>query len=328
MRKNITLIEARRLVRSRAVLTMHGWRDRDVRRAIDAGGLRRIQRNRYVDAADWESLWAESRHLVEVIAAVEEMRGGNAIVSHASAAVLHGLPLYRHTPPAVHVILPGPSRMPSRGGLVRHRDRLDEDDIATVDGIRCTTLERTVLDVCRTMDADTALVVADAALRGFAFDGRDYDENAAERWRSHLLERAAGERGVRGIRQAAEVIALADGRAESPDESVARRRWVQVGYPNVHPQMSVRVASGRIRRVDIGLPDLQALFELDGRGKYVDERLRQGRSIEQVVLDEKRREDELRAATSWRMIRAEDRHILTVDAFVAHLSTYGISPRR
>lgn len=196
-----------------------------------------------------------------------------------------------------------------------------------VDGIRCTMRERTVLDVCRTMDADTALAVADAALRGIAFDGRDYDENMAERWRSHLLDRAAAARGARGVRRAVEVIALADGRAESPDESVARRRWTQIGYKNVHPQMGVRVAGGRIRRVDLALPDLPALFELDGRGKYVDERLRDGRSIEQVVLDEKRREDELRAATSWRMVRAEDRRIVTLDAFVAHLATYGISPR-
>ncbi len=54
-----------------------------------AGGeLRRLQRNRYVRDDLWSELWPESRHRIEVDAAVGEMRGGSGATSHDSAGVV------------------------------------------------------------------------------------------------------------------------------------------------------------------------------------------------------------------------------------------------
>ena len=255
------------------------------------------------------------------------MRGGSGATSHESAGVVWELPLYRHTPAAVHITMPtGRAHVEPSAGCTRHSDSLPDDDITTLFGIRCTTLDRTVFDLVRTLTPEAAISVADAALRQIAMVGNTYDADAAETWRQRMLERCARAKGVRGIRQATQAIRFADGRAELPGESVSRRQLSQLGFRRLGLQVPVPGPHGTEYRVDIEIEDVRTFFEFDGLGKYLDEATRSGRTIEQVMLDEKRREDWIRGTTQKRLVRVESPHILTTTALAARLAAFGITP--
>lgn len=261
----------------------------------------------------------ESRHRIEVAAVVGEMRGGATVLARESAAVLWGLPLYRHVPTAVHAILPPRTHSSGRERLHLHADELTVEDVTLLDGVRCTSLDRTVFDLVRMLDFDAAVVVADAALRIVASADGVYDEQIAEEWRERMLARAADAAGARGVRQARDVIAFADGRAESPVESVARVQLMRLGFRDVRLQVEVGDY-----RVDLCVEDVGVLLEIDGVVKYEDEVLRAGRSLEQVLLDEKRREDWIRGVTQRRLVRLEPHHVATPEALCARLESFGI----
>jgi hypothetical protein len=326
MPRHISFPEAVTSVSTRDQLRESGRRSRDIAEAVAGGELRRLQRNRYVREDLWSDLWPESRHRIEVGAAVGEMRGGSGAASHDSAGVLWSFPLYRHTPAAVHITMPEGERMSSRAGLQRHSDNLPDADITTLFGIRCTTRDRTVFDLVRTLSPEAAIAVADAALRQVAMIDRIYHADIAEEWRQRMLERCARAKGVRGIRQAVDTIRFADGRAELPGESVSRKQLTRLGFRHLRLQVPVRGPNGAEYRVDIEIEEIRTFFEFDGMGKYVDEATRSGRSIEQVVLDEKRREDWIRGTTQKRMVRAESAHILTTHALAKRLVQFGITP--
>ena len=77
------------------------------------------------------------------------------------------------------------------------------------------------------------------------------------------IERFRGERWVTTLRALAP---LADGRAESPPESILRLYWIDAGLPHPRPQLEVWVDGRLIARLDIG--HLRSLFaaEYDGAG--------------------------------------------------------------
>ncbi len=252
------------------------------------------------------------------------MRGGGAVACHESAAVLWDIPLLRHVPGAVHMTIPGEKHVSSRRGLRRHLDGLPEDDVTTRHGIRTTTLDRTLFDLARTLSFEAAVAAVDAGIRQVAFHGRDYREGVAEDWRERMLVRVARHKGVRGIRQARAVVEFADGRAQSPDESLARVHLRTLGFQRLRLQVPVRGPEGQTFRVDIEIEDVRSFLEVDGLGKYEDVALRSGRTLEQVLLDEKRREDWIRGRTQQRFVRAEHSHLRSAASLAARLSAFGI----
>jgi hypothetical protein len=87
-----------------------------------------------------------------------------AVVSHVSAAVLHGLPLWRTPLGQVHVTRVGSSGGHRRPLLHTHRAALEPADIVIIDGLATTSLCRTVADLARTLPREQAVVIGDAAM--------------------------------------------------------------------------------------------------------------------------------------------------------------------
>ncbi|WP_132156193.1 DUF559 domain-containing protein [Kribbella antiqua] len=170
-------------------------------------------------------------------------RAQGGIVSHTSAAVLHGFSVL-DLPSKPHITVPrGQHRRLSRVDCELHW----ADDVPS-DG-RCTGKLRTVLDCARTLPFAAALTVADSALRLGAID------------RSQLLIAAAELTGP-GSRRARRVAAAADGRAESPLESVLRSILIEAGIDGFVPQFQVR--DGKFSaRIDLGHPRLLIALEAD-----------------------------------------------------------------
>ena len=69
----------------------------------------------------------------------------------------------------------------------------------------------------------------------------------------------------------------------------------KIGCPRPVLQSQFRDTDGIIGDTDFDWPEFRLVGEADGDRKYLDEAYRGGRSVEQVLLDEKVREDRVRA---------------------------------
>lgn len=249
---------------------------------------------------------------------------GSATMSHSSSAVLWRLPLWEMRLVRVHMTTAAPHRISSSPDVRRHVAPLPPDDVVIVDGIRCTSLERTVFDLIRVLPLEAAVAVADAAERQMGERGWEWDLDAVASWRRRLASRIAAAPGARGIRQARWVSEFTDGHAQSPGESVSRLQLHRLGFDAPELQVPVAAPDGASYFVDFGLRRIRVFGEFDGKGKYLDAALREGKSVEQILLEEKRREDWIRGTTQWRLARWETPHIKTAKALGMRLAAFGI----
>lgn len=324
MPKSIDLAGARAMILTRAQLRARGYSERDIQRLVAASVFRRVRNDRSVAAADWESLWNEGRHLVEVVATHLNSAAPGPVFWGPSAAVLHSLPLYRLAPKNVHAVILGARHGRTIGGVAWHRIPVDPVDIVEVDGIRCTSVDRTILDLACTSAATVSVSAADAAQRRETVAGQVQDAELAAEWVSRMLARAEGARP--GIRHARRVIRFADGRAQLPGESVSRLHLRNLGFAARDLQVHVVGSAGADYWLDFGFRHSRCFGEFDGKGKYLDDELRGTRSADEIVLAEKWREDDVRGVTGWRTARWGSPHIRTAAIFGEQLAAFGIRP--
>lgn len=257
-------------------------------RAAKARIERRIARGVYLDAAAWHALSDDAKYAARV-KGILLTRRFRAVASHWSAAVLHGLPIVGRWPEDVHITIPGPGGG-VRVGIVRHTCRLDDSDIVEVDGMFATSVARTVLDIATVASRFTAVAMADRALHIDRFGRRQPLATKDELFA--LWERMLP---FRGHVRSRDVIEFAETRAESPLESVSRVTMREIGCPPPELQVSHHDEAGFIGDTDFAWPGFGVVGEADGARKYLDPDILRGRSPGQAVLDEKDREDRLRA---------------------------------
>ena len=311
-----------RLIRSRSDL-LADLSDRRIAAAVREGVLHQFRRGWYVDAQAYRELTPEQRHRLHVTAVARDA-SGCAVMSHESAAVLWDLPLYRHSPSRVQMTTASPRRISSAPDVQRHVAPLQVGDTTEIDGIPCTDLARTVFDCIRSLPLEAALSIADAAERRMAAEGWAWDQDAALAWRSSVAAHLGAAGAARGIRQARWVAGFADGRAHLPGESVSRLQLFRLGFETPDLQVLVHGPDGTRFFVDFGFRGLRTFGEFDGARKYLDEALRAEKSVEQVLLEEKQREDWIRGTTQWRLVRWGSAHIATPEALARRLASFGI----
>lgn len=107
---------------------------------------------------------------------------------------------------------------------------------------------------------------------------------------------------VRGRARLERALAFADGRAESPGESWTRVLIHELGFEAPDLQHEYRLLDGRNFRTDFRWASIRLAGEFDGLVKYRAAEKRDGRTVEQVVIEEKEREDAVRS-TGDRMLR-------------------------
>ncbi|MDN5920820.1 MAG: type IV toxin-antitoxin system AbiEi family antitoxin domain-containing protein [Pseudonocardia sp.] len=269
----------------RADLLAAGVSDAEMRRAVADRELIRLRRGVYLPARPGGTPAVNdlaARHAVAVRGALCRLES-SVVVSHVSAAVLHGLDPWGIPLRRVHVTRARRTGGRSGPDLHLHSAALDPDEIEIVDGMPVTTVPRMVADLARTVPFDRAVAVADAALR---LPGITSDD----------LRRAVRRgRGRPGNTAAERVVRFADGRSESPGESRSRVTIHRVGLPAPDLQHDIYDAWGEwLARVDFwwdGNPPV--IGEFDGEVKY-GRMLRPGQDPGEVVFEEKRREDALR----------------------------------
>ncbi|MDQ1700260.1 MAG: hypothetical protein QOG34_2123, partial [Frankiaceae bacterium] len=183
-----------------------------------------------------EAVWARRRaeHVEEVRRAVRRHRGPVA-VSHESAALLFGLPVYAHPDKAQLTRATGSRRT---GRVHVSIAELPAEQLRVRDGVVITSPARTVVDIARARGLLAGLVTADAALR-------------AGTPRKALHAVLASMPRWPGIGAAQRVAEHAHGSAESPLESVVRGRILDLGLPLPQLQHPIYADDGGlIARVD------------------------------------------------------------------------------
>lgn len=146
-----------------------GVTDGELQRLRRARNITRIRRGAYLPADDERLRTPEARHALLVRATVAALAAGS-VMSHASAAVLHGLPLWNVDLGRVHVTPHGAGGGRISRGVHLHVAPLDPSEVDEVDGIAVTSVARTVLDLARSVPFTQAVVVADGALHRKAID--------------------------------------------------------------------------------------------------------------------------------------------------------------
>ena len=308
-------------------LRMSGTSRSALREAVRSGALIRVHRGWYVAKVHWAAWYPEPRHAAQAIAVARSMRNGSTVLSHVSAAVVRGLPLYAHRPTRVHVTGPASNGSVRAGGAVARHEASIEGAYEEIEGLPVTTLARTVADLAGSLPIKTAVALADAAFRSVAWVGgaSPYDGEAAERFRGEIHACASLRRGARGSVQARWVVDFADGRAQLPGESVSRLYLHMLGFGS--PRLQVRIPhSSGYYEVDFGLDDVGVWGEFDGLGKYTDPEMLADKSTAEAVLAEKHREDDIRGMTGRGLIRWGSLHIGTLEDFRARLAMFHVHP--
>jgi hypothetical protein len=254
-------------------LLADGLTDAELRGLRRRGVLSTVRPGAYLHGSGPDD--AAARHLLEIRAALPCL-GVDTVISHTSAAVVHGLPLWAVRLDRVHATRSRASGARRSSVVHLHAAVLLPDEVTVVGGVPVTSIARTIADLGRELPFEVALVPADGAL----FRKVVTPDALA----------AAVERGAHRPRNGAarRVVAFADARAESPGETRSRVAIRRAGLPAPvlqHPVGGVRC--------DFGWEEHRTVAEFDGRIKY-GRCLRPGQDPGDAVFEEKLREDALR----------------------------------
>ena len=272
----------------RKQILAEGGSDKEIRRMLRDGWVA-PRPGAFVAASDWQRLNDEAKHRALVIATLPKL-DSNAVMSHASAAVMHGLPILGTPSTTVHVTYNRKSGGSNRLRLHTHVAPLSDEGSTIIGEVPVTSVARTVLDCACTFDFAAAVAVADNALhRGLT--------TKAE------LELLLSELGRRvGCGQARRVLSFADGRSESPGESWSRVVLWQLGLPTPDLQFEVRDHRGVLAgRSDFAWKKLRTLGEYDGGVKY-GALAETKDDLRRVLLKEREREMAM-VDQRWEMVR-------------------------
>lgn len=250
-----------------------------------------VRRGVYMKTNDWDVLTRDQQHRVRIYAAVEYAKT-DPVVSHASAACVWDLPWLTAFPRALHVLGTGASGGRSTTATVRH-EAVSPGEIVWIDGIRVTSLARTVVDVACTESFAQAVAVADAALRRTEHPAAGLPVTMLSM--DDLLDELGKVAAAHGSAKARRAIEFADGASASAGESLSRAAIFLAGLPAPELQAPLQGASGRVWHVDFWWPKFNLIGEFDGYAKYADEKYLNGGTASEAVYEEKLREDDLRA---------------------------------
>jgi hypothetical protein len=213
------------------------------------------------------------------------------VICDESAAELWGAPLMREDTRLVHVNRPGKARRTSAGVLVHRRDLADAD-VVEVDGLRVMSQEWTAIMLAAKLPLPRVLLPLDHLVATLNPDPAG-DPRAAG-----VIDRLLSliPTGMRGGGKARLALQVADARSGSAGESLSRGQMhlLRVPMPELQVPFSRGGGMAGADVVDFDWPELGRFGEFDGKGKYFRADIAGGRPPEEVLWEEKLREDRIR----------------------------------
>ena len=258
--------------------------------AIRSGELERVRRGVYArrtrpspdeppaerDARRYLALVRASAHALE-----------RPVYTSYSAAALMGLPIVGSWPESVYVMSRDRQGRRRRGVIAVARTH--EPGVVRVGELVATSVEFTLVQLCRHAPLGAALVATDAAL--LVRRGRD-----APPPRTTPARLAAEHDRLKpypGSRRTDAVLRRAVTSAETPLETASRLVIEELGFAAPILQHELWLPElGRRAHLDFHWPSVGVAGEADGHGKYRGSR---GEASIDAIIDEKDREDAIRA---------------------------------
>ena len=276
-------------------LRASGMNSHAVDSLLKRGELVRVRRGWYVLGPHWEKIGADGRYRLFVRATAARAER-DLMYSHHSAAVLHGLPMIGPWPQGVHAIDPDTAGGSSSRLLTTHRGPVDPSPLV-IDGVRVTSLSRTLVDMAATTSFLVGVTMVDHVLHReaaqMATAQRSGSVGTPPITQTTLLTELDWAHPRNGHRAAERAITFANGLSANPGESLGRVRFEELGFEI--PELQVRFdVNGRTYYVDYFWRRVRKIGEFDGHIKYTRAAVMAGRNIVQVVSDEKDRESVLR----------------------------------
>jgi len=279
-----------------------GYDDNYLARLVRGKQITRIRQGAYASTPVWDQLEPRGRHIL-LSEAVTTQYDDTIALSHDSAVLDLGGPDYGLDLSAVNITHFDHEGARRAAGVVHHRGDCRLLDITRRQGHWCTSPARTVLDVAMKHGLEEGVVVADDFIRRGLTSSEELNQlyQQVRHWPGALILQL--------------VLALATGKSESVGESLGWLLFRNQRVPRPEQQFKVFHPNGALAgRTDWAWPEHRVLGEFDGLGKYLRSR-REGETIEECVMREKRREDLLRELTGWTFIR-----LIWADLFRAELT--------
>lgn len=267
-----------------------GYDDKAIRRLLKSKGWVKVRVGAYTFPDLWSIADVEEQHLRRAFAIARKL-GDRVALSHVTAALVHGLSVWNVDLGRVHVTRLDAGAGRIEAGVVHHEGLTQPEDLVEVNGVLVMKPSRAALETAMLTTGEGGLVVLDSVMH----------KTACQRDELEATYRLMG--SWADTRKLLVPVRMADGRAESVGESRWRHLCYSHGIPRPELQYDVFDADGRlIGTCDMAWPDHGLLGEFDGKVKY-GRLLRPGEEPGDAVFREKHREDALREATRWSMVR-------------------------
>jgi hypothetical protein len=266
-----------------------GIDDAALRRSVRARVLTKLRQGAYTFTDLWQAATEVERHAA-LAGAVVLANHEQVVISHTSAVALHGFETWRLPLDRVHVTRLDDGAGRTTRDAAHHVAAINPGDVDRVGGVALTTPARAALECATLLDAERSLVVLDSGLRQQLFTPAQLAS------RAEVMGSWPGSLGFQVVTR------LADGRSGSVGESRCRYLFWRCGLPAPELQYEVHDELGLVGICDFAWPEHGLIGEFDGKVKY-GALLRDGETPSDAVFREKQREDRLRRATGFRVVR-------------------------
>ena len=279
------------LVRLRRDLMADGLTDNQIARLVRAGILHRVRYGAYVPHERWAAASPEDRHRLlcrAILATADE----STALTHVSSVIERGIPVWGFPLDVAHTTRVVTERAGRRSrDWIPHRGALRDEDVEIVNGVPISRAARSAVEVSTIAGVEASLVVANRLLHTGAMKLEEFADEVerCRYWPGSLTSDL--------------VLRLANPRLESVGEDRFSYLAYHEGLPRPEPQYEVFDADGTIvGRVDFAWPEFGVFLEFDGKVKYERYR-REGETLDEYLMREKRRELDICQATGWTCIR-------------------------
>jgi predicted transcriptional regulator of viral defense system/very-short-patch-repair endonuclease len=274
-------------------LREYGYAARAVQKRCDSGLLHRIHSGVY-SIVPRELLTREAIWMAAVLAC-----GREALLAYRSAAALEGLRDYGYS--RVEVLVPGRSRGHHDGIFIHRSTTLTEADRTTVDGIPCTSVARTLLDLSTVVTRRGVELACDRAEQRTTFDLHAVRDVLARNPR----------RGRR-LRAVLDSYAIGEDMTWSDTEALFRALVRAAGLPAPRVNEVIDLHDGDyLLRPDFCWPDQRLIVETDSRRFH-------GTAL---AFESDRHRDQRLTLAGWRVVRITQRQLIEDPAWVTALLT-------
>lgn len=252
-----------------------------------SGALVRVRQGVYVDGGVWRALNPWDQYRVRVSAAAETFVAPTIFARHSAASVWR-IPTIGLRQP-VHALTQQNDGGRSRAGVVRHYAPPAGLKWVQRDGLLVTGRVRTVLDLAAFSPFAEAVVPLDHVLKP------DVPQRLPALTKEQLLAGIDGNYTAAAARRIRTALEFANPLSGSAGESYSRALMWIAGFEAPELQHEVRDGSGLVGYTDYYWERVRVAGEFDGVEKYVKPEYLKGRNTSQVVVDEKDRENRIRA---------------------------------